>query len=116
MRVTPGLCFFLFLFIVLMYSASGTALTAETRSQNQPQVMYGRNNRWSSSKVESQRRHQGGLHVVKHAGSGGRAINGVRPRSGHQNSANPLSIKSSSLFMAVFKHLIFGLLLVVCFY
>ncbi|KAI9117689.1 hypothetical protein K1719_011855 [Acacia pycnantha] len=99
-----------------MYSASGITLSAEARSQNQPQVMYGRINRWSSSKVENQRRHQGGLHVVQHAGSGGRAINGVRPRAGHRNSANSLSIKSSSLFMAVFEHLIFGLLLVVCFY
>ncbi|XP_054822217.1 uncharacterized protein LOC129320686 [Prosopis cineraria] len=117
MRVTPVLCFFLLSLIVLMYSAYGSSLGAESHSQKQPKVMYGMINR--SGKQDNQRRYPA-LHVVRHRTTMKRAkavyggANDIRhPR---RSSAPSLSIKNSSLFMAAFRDLIFGLLLAFCFY
>lgn len=61
-----------------------------------------------------------GMHFVQHGTTSRRAraiyggANDIRRPRG-KNSANSLSIKHSSLFMAALSHLIFGLLLVACF-
>ncbi|XP_028794002.1 uncharacterized protein LOC114749635 [Neltuma alba] len=118
MRVTPVLCFFLLLFIVLMYSAYGSTLSEEAHSLKQHKDMYGMIDR--SGKQDNQRRHPA-LHIVHHRTTIKRAkavyggANDIRHPRG-KSSAQSLSIKHSSLFMAAFRHLIVGLLLAICFY
>ncbi|KAK4257564.1 hypothetical protein QN277_007135 [Acacia crassicarpa] len=113
MRVTPVLCFFLLLFTVLMCSAYGSTLSEEAHSQKQLKDLYGMSNH-RSSKPE--------LHIVQHRTTMKRAravyggANDIRRPRGKRSSAQSLSLKHSSFFMAAFRHLFFALLLALCFY
>ncbi|KAI4344301.1 hypothetical protein L6164_011546 [Bauhinia variegata] len=123
MRKTVLWGFFVLLLSILTYSACASTPTAEagdlrtSKWQKQPKLTYG------TVKESSEPGNQGtfsGFHVVQHKTTSrkSKAIYGGandirRPRNGH-NSANSILTRSSSLFTTTLKHLVFGLLLVLC--
>ncbi|KAG5052537.1 hypothetical protein AAZX31_02G191400 [Glycine max] len=124
MSKTLAIWFFL-LFSILTYSAYGSTCTEDTGDfrtskpeQKEPKPMHGMI--MGSSKPCSQRKFPE-LHAARYTRISrlGKAVyrgpSNLRPRN-VRNASNSNSIKPPSLFMAALGHLVFGLLLVPCFY
>ncbi|KAK7388391.1 hypothetical protein VNO78_23207 [Psophocarpus tetragonolobus] len=113
----------LFIFNILTYSAFGSTCTEDFRNsttQKHPKplmqgTMVGSTKPCTQRKSTELNASQQTNMVSRIAKGIYRAPSNLRPRN-VRNASNSNSIKPPSLFMTALKHLVFGLLLILCFY